>query len=336
MPGQGGRAERLRGTGQPADAMMPLVHALDGGEAFPGGTAHLAAADGVLGGVPLLHVIGRAASYRAVPHDNDAVVLPGPGVRAQLLADAPSSRGDAVHLPGDHPRLAAHHLPGVRDQLVLPLLRDLVRAEGPGRRVGADWRVQDQGPGADHGEPHPGHLDPHRPGAHLECPRLPDLRVRLEQVLGHPGPCLSAALHARAATDSQQRGGRKAEEGMKPTWHRIAVATVATAVSLMLAACAGGGGLGWPACRMNCSQAQRAAAPAPVSVPVAKVLQPGNGVPIGIYEAGFPQKTAAASSFSSATGVRPRMLVYYSGWGQDFVATFAKTAHAGGAVPVVK
>ena len=122
---------------------------------------------------------------------------------------------------------------------------------------------------------------------------------------------------------------------MKPTWHRIAVATVAAAVSLMLAACAGGGGLGWPAAG---SQPQRAAAPvpAPVSVPVAKVLQPGNGVPIGIYEAGFPLKTAAASSFSSATGVRPRMLVYYSGWGQDFVATFAKTAHAGGAVPVVK
>jgi hypothetical protein len=59
-------------------------------------------------------------------------------------------------------------------------------------------------------------------------------------------------------------------------------------------------------------------------------------VPIGLYEAGFPGTTTAVGAFASATGVQPRMLAYYSGWGQDFATEFATAAHAAGAVPVVK
>ena len=43
------------------------------------------------------------------------------------------------------PRLAADHLPGMHDQLVLPHLRDLVRDPGPGRRVGPDGRIARRG-----------------------------------------------------------------------------------------------------------------------------------------------------------------------------------------------
>jgi hypothetical protein len=73
-----------------------------------------------------------------------------------------------------------------------------------------------------------------------------------------------------------------------------------------------------------------------VAIPLAKVLPAGRGMPIGIYEASFPGTTAAAGTFASATGVRPRMLAYYSGWGQDFAASFAGAARANGAVPVIK
>jgi hypothetical protein len=116
--------------------------------------------------------------------------------------------------------------------------------------------------------------------------------------------------------------------------HRTIVAALAAAVSLTLAGC--GGGVGWPAAGTQTQPASTSAAAPPVPVPVAQLLQPGTGVPIGIYESGFPGTTTAVAAFASVTGVQPRMLTYYSGWGQAFATSFADEAHANGAVPVVK
>jgi mannan endo-1,4-beta-mannosidase len=117
------------------------------------------------------------------------------------------------------------------------------------------------------------------------------------------------------------------------------IATLAAAISLMLAGCAGGGagggGLGWSATGAQAQPTSTAPAAPPVAVPVDQLFQ-GKGVPIGIYEKGFPGALTAATAFTSATSVQPRMLSYYSGWGQGFSVSFANAAHASGAVPVVK
>jgi mannan endo-1,4-beta-mannosidase len=122
--------------------------------------------------------------------------------------------------------------------------------------------------------------------------------------------------------------------------HRFAVVTLAATVSLVLAGCGGGGGSSSSSAAGTQSQptATSAATPAeapPVNVPVTQLFS-GKGMPIGIYEKGFPGTTEAAASFTAATGVQPRMLSYYSGWGQGFATTFAEAAHASGAVPVVQ
>ena len=70
--------------------------------------------------------------------------------------------------------------------------------------------------------------------------------------------------------------------------HRIIVAALAAAVSLSLAGCAGSGGVGWSAAGTQTQPAASSDAPPPAPVPVAQLLQPGQGVPIGLYEEGFP------------------------------------------------
>ena len=125
---------------------------------------------------------------------------------------------------------------------------------------------------------------------------------------------------------------------MRVTRRGVHVAAAAL-ICAMLAGCAGGGSLGWSANGQFGSAPPppgAAVGPAPKPLPISKVLPVGQGVPVGIYETAFPAKTAAASTFAAATGVKPRMLAYYSGWGQAFSGTFAKAARASGAVPLVQ
>ncbi len=68
-------AYRLRIPGQPASALVPFLDDADDRQAFPGSTVYLAATGRLLGSIPLLHVIGRVAAYRAVPDANDDLVL---------------------------------------------------------------------------------------------------------------------------------------------------------------------------------------------------------------------------------------------------------------------
>jgi Glycosyl hydrolase family 26 len=57
---------------------------------------------------------------------------------------------------------------------------------------------------------------------------------------------------------------------------------------------------------------------------------------LGVYAPGVPGSYAGVTSFASTTGVRPRLVVYYSGWPEPFQASFATTAAEHGAVPLVQ
>lgn len=57
---------------------------------------------------------------------------------------------------------------------------------------------------------------------------------------------------------------------------------------------------------------------------------------IGVYQSGVPDSYSGLTNFTTQTGVKPRLVVYYSGWFEPFKSTFAKTAAAHGAVPLVQ
>jgi mannan endo-1,4-beta-mannosidase len=68
----------------------------------------------------------------------------------------------------------------------------------------------------------------------------------------------------------------------------------------------------------------------------AGLVPPGKGMPVGVYETGFPATSAPISSFAAATGIRPRLTVYYSGWDEPFWTSFANATRADGAVLLVQ
>jgi hypothetical protein len=57
---------------------------------------------------------------------------------------------------------------------------------------------------------------------------------------------------------------------------------------------------------------------------------------LGVYTAGLPESYAGVSAFTAATGVRPGLVMYYSGWLERFQAGFAREADRHGAVPLVQ
>lgn len=57
---------------------------------------------------------------------------------------------------------------------------------------------------------------------------------------------------------------------------------------------------------------------------------------IGLYVRGVPVSYAGVKTFTTATGIKPSMLVYYSGWREPFQIGFANTAARDGAVPLVQ
>jgi mannan endo-1,4-beta-mannosidase len=62
-------------------------------------------------------------------------------------------------------------------------------------------------------------------------------------------------------------------------------------------------------------------------------LSTASGSYIGLYA---PDSYAQVKAFTAGTGIKPRMLVYYSGWQEPFRVGFAKTAAGDGAVPLVQ
>jgi Glycosyl hydrolase family 26 len=57
---------------------------------------------------------------------------------------------------------------------------------------------------------------------------------------------------------------------------------------------------------------------------------------LGLYPDGVPGSYAGVTAFTAATGVKPNVVPYYSGWLEPFQATFAATATQHGAVPLVQ
>jgi len=57
---------------------------------------------------------------------------------------------------------------------------------------------------------------------------------------------------------------------------------------------------------------------------------------LGVYTAGLPESYAGVSTFTAATGVRPGLVMYYSGWLERFQAGFAAESARHGAVPLVQ
>ena len=76
--------------------------------------------------------------------------------------------------------------------------------------------------------------------------------------------------------------------------------------------------------------ADPSAGPLPVNLPAA------SGSYLGVYATGVPDSYAGVTSFSSATGAKPDVLMYYSGWYESFKSSFATTAANNGAVPLVQ
>ena len=78
--------------------------------------------------------------------------------------------------------------------------------------------------------------------------------------------------------------------------------------------------------------------PQPVStgVPVPQYVITGHGLMPGVFEQGFPQSTAKLTEFSEATGVKPRIVMYFSSWYEAFSTSFAQAARSQGAYVLVQ
>ena len=70
--------------------------------------------------------------------------------------------------------------------------------------------------------------------------------------------------------------------------------------------------------------------PLPVNLP------PASASYLGVFTKGLPSSYAGVTAFTNATGARPDVLMYYSGWYMPFPTGFATTAASNGAVPLVQ
>jgi mannan endo-1,4-beta-mannosidase len=59
--------------------------------------------------------------------------------------------------------------------------------------------------------------------------------------------------------------------------------------------------------------------------PLAPAAVPASPL-VGVYEPGSPGSWSNVAGFTTATGVRPRVVVYYSAWKSSFAGSFARTA----------
>lgn len=82
--------------------------------------------------------------------------------------------------------------------------------------------------------------------------------------------------------------------------------------------------------KSTATRARAPAAPHKVTLPVTPESY------LGIYAHGVPNSYAPVTAFATATGVRPDVIVYYSGWLEPFRASFAAMAAEHGAVPLVQ
>jgi mannan endo-1,4-beta-mannosidase len=65
-------------------------------------------------------------------------------------------------------------------------------------------------------------------------------------------------------------------------------------------------------------------------------LPPASASYLGVFTKGVPDSYSGVTAFSSTTGARPDVVMYYSGWYMPFPTKFANTAASNGAVPLVQ
>jgi hypothetical protein len=70
--------------------------------------------------------------------------------------------------------------------------------------------------------------------------------------------------------------------------------------------------------------------------PLPVILPPASASYLGVFTKGVPDSYAPVSAFASATGSRPDVVMYYSGWYVPFPTGFANTVASNGAVPLVQ
>ena len=76
---------------------------------------------------------------------------------------------------------------------------------------------------------------------------------------------------------------------------------------------------------------------AQAAMPVAHaVLAPRPDSYLGVYEPGSPPAYSEIGAFGRVAGRRPNLAGYYSGWGQPFEVTFARTLHQHAIAPLVQ
>ena len=80
----------------------------------------------------------------------------------------------------------------------------------------------------------------------------------------------------------------------------------------------------------------RGAEQQPQYMPRRAGLPTAPGSYLGVYAAGSPRSYAGVTAFSTATGIRPKLVVYYSGWLEPFQTRFACAVSRHGAVPLVQ
>src|SRR5689334_7526360 len=76
--------------------------------------------------------------------------------------------------------------------------------------------------------------------------------------------------------------------------------------------------------------------PLDLLAPPSNAPSPQPGTLLGVYRPGVPGSYAPIQAFTAATGVRPGVVVYYSGWMEPFQVRFAEMAHSHHAAPLVQ
>ena len=110
----------------------------------------------------------------------------------------------------------------------------------------------------------------------------------------------------------RHRGGRRN--------HRRVLTTVAA----IAAAAAIAAGIGFY------NRSAEPAGPLPVNLPISTASY------LGVYANGVPASYAGVTAFADATGARPDVVMYYSGWFVPFPTQFAATAADNGAAPLIQ
>jgi mannan endo-1,4-beta-mannosidase len=65
-------------------------------------------------------------------------------------------------------------------------------------------------------------------------------------------------------------------------------------------------------------------------------LPPASASYLGVFTKGVPESYAGVTAFTNATGAKPDVIMYYSGWFEQFPTKFANTVASNGAVPLVQ